>query len=93
MAETIGEKLRKARLEKNLTLDQIFQAIHVRQRFLTALEENQRELLPSAVQGRGFLGMYADFLGIPARPLLDAWEAGRIEVIEIDPAPAIPSDP
>ena len=91
MAETIGEKLRKARLEKNLTLDQVFQAIHIRQRYLTALEENQRELLPSAVQGRGFLGMYADFLGIPARPLLEAWETGRYEVIDKEPPPTIPS--
>jgi cytoskeleton protein RodZ len=91
MAETIGEKLRKARLEKNLTLDQVFLAIHIRQRYLTALEENQRELLPSAVQGRGFLGMYADYLGIPSRPLLDAWEAGRNELIDEAPATSVPN--
>ncbi|MBE3142308.1 MAG: DUF4115 domain-containing protein [Planctomycetes bacterium] len=93
MAETIGERLKKARLERNLTLDQVFQAIHIRQRFLTALEENQRELLPSAVQGRGFLGMYADFLGIPAKPLLEAWENGMVEVIDVEQAPQISSIP
>ena len=93
MAETIGERLKKARLERNLTLDQVFQAIHIRQRFLTALEENQRELLPSSVQGRGFLGMYADFLGIPARPLLEAWENGLIEIIDVDQVPQVSSAP
>jgi cytoskeleton protein RodZ len=93
MAETIGERLIKARLERNLTLDQVFQAIHIRQRFLTALEENRRELLPSAVQGRGFLGMYADFLGIPAKPLLEAWENGLVEVLDVEQAPQISSAP
>jgi cytoskeleton protein RodZ len=74
MANTIGEMLRKTREAQNLSLEQVFQAIHIRPRFLEALENDRRDLLPSAVHGRGFLGNYVDFLGLPVKPFLDAWE-------------------
>jgi len=88
MPETIGELLKKSRLEKRLTLDQVFQALHIRQPFLEALENNQRELLPSEVQGRGFLRMYAEFLGLPVQPLMKAWENNSV----ILPEPENPSE-
>ena len=88
MSETIGESLKKTRQEKRLTLDQVFQALHIRQHFLEALENNQRELLPSEVQGRGFLRMYAEFLGLPVPPLMKAWENNSV----ILPEPEKPAE-
>jgi cytoskeleton protein RodZ len=82
MSDTIGEMLKKTRLEKGLTLDEVFQALHIRQHFLDALEHNQRELLPSDVQGRGFLRMYAEFLCLPVLPLMKAWENNSVIVPE-----------
>jgi len=82
MSETIGESLKKNRLEKQLTIDEVFQALHIRQHFLEALENNQRELLPSDVQGRGFLRMYAEFLGMPVSPLMKAWENDSVIIPE-----------
>ncbi|NMC79865.1 MAG: DUF4115 domain-containing protein [Chloroflexi bacterium] len=76
MATTIGEQLKKARAERNLSLEQVAFQTHIRLRYLQALEDNQFEVLPSEVQGRGFLRLYADFLGISAQPLLDQW-AGK----------------
>ncbi len=78
MSDTIGELLKKTRLEKGLTLDEVFQALHIRPHFLDALERDQRELLPSDVQGRGFLRMYADFLCLPVSPLMIAWENNSV---------------
>jgi len=78
MSDTIGELLKKTRLEKGLTLDEVFQALHIRPHFLDALEHNQRELLPSDVQGRGFLRMYAEFLCLPVSPLMVAWENNSV---------------
>ncbi len=86
MADTIGELLKKTRLEKGLTLDEVFQALHIRPHFLEALEQNQRELLPSDVQGRGFLRMYADFLCLPASPLMIAWENNSVILQEPEEA-------
>jgi cytoskeletal protein RodZ len=92
MSETIGESLKKNRLEKQLTIDEVFQALHIRQHFLEALENNQRELLPSDVQGRGFLRMYAEFLGMPVSPLMKAWENNSIILAEPEKtAEAIPA--
>lgn len=73
MAMTIGERLKKAREERNLSLEQAAFHTHIRLRYLQALENDELEALPSKVQGRGFLRLYADFLGIPAQPLLDQW--------------------
>lgn len=73
MAMTIGERLKKAREERNLSLEQAAFHTHIRLRYLQALENDELEALPSKVQGRGFLRLYADFLGIPVQPLLDQW--------------------
>jgi len=37
---TVGEILKKARQEKNLTLDEIEKSLRIRKKFLMALEEN-----------------------------------------------------
>jgi cytoskeletal protein RodZ len=97
MSDTIGELLKKTRQEKGLTLDQVFQALHIRPHFLNALENDQRELLPSDVQGRGFLRMYAEFLCLPVPPLMKAWENNSVILQEPEkPAEEMPvaeSDP
>jgi cytoskeleton protein RodZ len=74
MAELIGEQLRKAREERKLTLEQVFQAIRINVRYLKALENEDRESLPSSVQAKGYLRLYADYLGLPFQPLLDTWD-------------------
>ncbi len=78
MAETIGEQLRRARQTRHLTLEQAAQATRIRLHYLEALENDQRDLLPSSVQGKGFLRLYAGFLSLPAQPLIDQWD-GRSE--------------
>ncbi len=78
MSSTVGDILRKAREAKGLSLDQVFHLIHVRVLYLQALENNQHEYLPSDVQGKGFLRLYADLLSVPVQPLLEAWGQGNI---------------
>ena len=76
MRLTVGEILRKERESKGLSLDQVFHLIHVKVLYLQAIENNQLEYLPSDVQGKGFLRLYAGLLGLPVQPLLDAWATG-----------------
>lgn len=82
MTESVGSLLKKARLERNISLEQIAQVTHIRLAYLEALENDRLDLLPSKVQARGFLRLYANYLKIPAQPLLDLWE-GKSEI----PAP------
>ncbi|HHY88835.1 MAG TPA: DUF4115 domain-containing protein [Chloroflexi bacterium] len=73
---SLGEHLKKLREERGISLEQAALGTHIRLPYLQALEEDQRELLPSAVQGKGFLRVYASYLEVPAQPLLDAWDRG-----------------
>jgi cytoskeletal protein RodZ len=62
------------RLEQELSLDQISSEIFVKVHYLEALENNQFELLPSDVQGKGFLRLYAKYLDLPVDQLIISWE-------------------
>jgi cytoskeleton protein RodZ len=74
MAETVGDQLKKARLDRGLTLLEASHQTRIRPHYLEALENDRRDLLPSLVQGRGFLRLYADFLRLPAAALVDTWD-------------------
>jgi cytoskeleton protein RodZ len=78
MSETVGQRFKRIRLSRHLTIDQVFQVTHIRPRFLDALENDDRDSLPSVAHSRGFIRLYADFLGLPAQTLLDAWEGKNI---------------
>jgi cytoskeleton protein RodZ len=82
MSETIGQILKKAREAQAISLEEAFQATHIRPRFLLALENDERLALPSDVQGRGFLRMYADYLGLSSQSLLDLWQGHPIPDLE-----------
>lgn len=72
-ARSVGETLRHAREDQNLSLDQVAQALHIRARFLEALEASDIRALPSLAQSRGFLRLYAEYLGLDPLPLLERW--------------------
>jgi cytoskeleton protein RodZ len=74
MASSVGERLRNTRISRGLTLEQAAQATHIRKNYLEALENDQQSSLPSAVQGRGFLRLYAGYLSLAPDPLLNAWQ-------------------
>lgn len=73
---TVGEYLRKTREARGISLEQVAQVTRIRLPFLIAIENDETGSLPSPVQARGFLRLYASFLDIPAQPLLDGWKAG-----------------
>ncbi|HEY9077233.1 MAG TPA: RodZ domain-containing protein [Anaerolineaceae bacterium] len=87
MNKTVGECLKKARLDKGLTLEQVSRALHIRTHYLTALEEGQPSNLPSPVQGRGFLRLYADYLNLDVPSLLAQWE-GKPSPVQSAPIPS-----
>lgn len=64
MQETLGQKLKKEREARYLTLEKASTETRIRQIFLQALEADDYSVMPSAAQGRGFLRNYAEYLGI-----------------------------
>jgi cytoskeleton protein RodZ len=71
MPPTIGEQLKQARLEQKLTIKKASQATAIRPQFLDALEADDFASLPSPVQARGFLRIYANYMGLDAEQLLE----------------------
>jgi cytoskeletal protein RodZ len=94
MAMTIGEQLKQAREGRGWSLDQAAQATFIRRFYLEALEEDRRDALPSNVQGRGFLRLYASHLKMPVEPLLAIWDGKtppETETAAVKQAPAPPA--
>jgi cytoskeletal protein RodZ len=61
---TVGEILKKARLEKRLALEEIEKILRIRKKYLLALEENAWEKLPALPYIKGFLRNYSAFLDL-----------------------------
>lgn len=59
-----GDKLRRERERKGITLDEISLATKINTRMLRALEEEQFELLPGGIFNKGFVRAYARQVGI-----------------------------
>lgn len=67
---TVGEILKKKRLEKNLTFEEIEKATRIRAKFLIAIEENNHNSLPPSTFVKGFIRNYGIFLGLDPGRLL-----------------------
>ncbi len=70
MPSTIGQQLKNARLDRNLSLEDVFENTHIRLKYLEALEADDFSIMPSPVQGRGFLRLYAQYLNLDLDALL-----------------------
>ena len=64
MPESIGQRLKKAREARYLTLERASEDTRIRVIFLQALESDDYSVMPSAAQGRGFLRNYAEYLAL-----------------------------
>ena len=67
---TIGEILRQAREEKELTLEGVSLATKIKEKYLAAIEADNWQALPSSVQQKGFTRSYAAFLDLDPKPLI-----------------------
>ncbi len=65
----IGPILRERRETLGLSLDDAESSIHIRTKYLIALEADAWQNLPGEIVGRGFLQNYAEFLQLDAQEL------------------------
>jgi cytoskeletal protein RodZ len=69
----IGASLREARTRRGLSLDDVTTGLRIRERYVTALEEERWELMPGEAYAKGFLRMYAEFLGLDGGLYVDEY--------------------
>jgi len=60
--------------EKSISLEDAAKATHIRAAHLLALEEDRLEDLPSMTQARGFIRLYADYLGLDPLALIPGFQ-------------------
>ncbi len=93
---TFGQKIKREREMRGVTLDEIAQATKIGTRSLRALEEEDFDLLPGGIFNKGFVRAYARFLGMDEEQAVSDYmvasglEAPLAEIAEIEAAP--PSD-
>jgi cytoskeletal protein RodZ len=72
MAQNIGTLLKEKREKLGLSLEEVSSAIKVRTQYLRILEEdiNENEI-PEAVYMLGYLKLYANFLGLDGKEIVE----------------------
>jgi hypothetical protein len=83
----IGSALRAARERRGLGLGEVERKTRIRERYLAALEEERFELLPARAYAKGFLRVYADFLGLDGRLIVEEFNARFPETEQPELAP------
>jgi cytoskeletal protein RodZ len=90
MADTPGIILKSARESKNFNIAQVVKGTRIRTAYIVAMEADDFESLPSAVHARGFLRVYADFLGLDSSDLITKLTSDlqhpKPEIIRTSPA-------
>jgi cytoskeletal protein RodZ len=76
---TFGERLKRERELREVTLKEIASATRIAQKFLDALENEEWNKLPGGVFGRGFVRSIARYLGLSEENLLSDYDLARGE--------------
>jgi cytoskeletal protein RodZ len=81
MPDTIGQRLKKEREARYLTLEKACEDTRIRIVFLQAFESDDYSNLPSVAQARGFLRNYAEYLGLNLEEMIaDIHSAPPVEI-------------
>ena len=72
---TFGEELRRERIIRDVSLEEISAATKISIRLLTALESSDVSRLPAPVYSRGFIRAYAKYLGLDPDEMINAYLA------------------
>jgi cytoskeleton protein RodZ len=93
---TFGERLKRERELREVSLEEVAKSTRIAARFLQALENEQWDRLPGGVFGRGFVRSIARYLGLSEENLLSEYDLARGESanpIPQRPEERIPSPP
>jgi len=87
---TIGQILKLSREEQKLSLDDISVLTRIRVKYLSAIEADNFDVLPSSVQQKGFVRAYARALALDPSPLVAQLRLSEGE--EVSSEPGSPQD-
>lgn len=68
--QTVGDILRKERIQQNVSIAQLSQKTRIRKEHIESLESNSFEKLPASVFVKGYIRAYAHVLGFEYQPVI-----------------------
>ncbi|MGX1430545.1 cytoskeletal protein RodZ [Cytobacillus horneckiae] len=74
MLTELGNRLKEARLEKGMSLDDLQTATKIQKRYLVGIEEGNYSLMPGKFYVRAFIKQYAEAVGINHEELLEEFK-------------------
>lgn len=73
---SLGDIFREAREKKGVSPSGAAEATHIKIQTIEALEQNDFTRIPAAIYAKGFIRIYAEYLGLDPQPLLALYAAG-----------------
>lgn len=71
----LGQRLKEARDENGLSLDELQTKTKIQKRYLTAIEQGNYEILPGKFYARAFVKQYAEAVGLDPEALFDQYSS------------------
>ncbi|MDF2961751.1 MAG: Xre family transcriptional regulator [Paenibacillus sp.] len=71
----LGQLLRKARMEKKISLDDLQETTKIRKRYLEAIEDGNYKVLPGNFYVRAFIKSYAEAVGLDPNEVLRLYQS------------------
>ncbi|MFW5871325.1 MAG: helix-turn-helix domain-containing protein [Verrucomicrobiota bacterium] len=83
----LGRKLREAREEKELSQSEVASGTRMKVQMVSAIEEEDFSDVAAPIYGKGFIKLYAEFVGLDPQPLINEYVN---EFVNPPPPPAPP---
>ena len=78
LGQTLPDKLRKARLEKEISLEEAQEATKIQAKYLEILEGGDYQSLPGEIYAKAWIKIYAKFLDLEIGELLNDYKLEKI---------------
>lgn len=75
----LGAALKEARMRKKLTASEVASATRIKVQTVTALEEEDFSRIAAPIYAKGFIKLYAEFVGLNAQALVDEYVRRFVE--------------
>ncbi len=79
----LGELLREARVERNISLNDVEKATKIRAAYIEAIEQENFQLLPGRIYVIGFIKSYAKFLNLNDTEIIELYKSQYPEKTEV----------
>src|SRR5574341_111577 len=76
--ESLGQKLKKAREAKGLSLEEIAKITKISEKSLVLIENGQYQDLPASTYIKGFIKLYAQCVGLDTASVLEDFQKGQV---------------